>query len=233
MIKSGEILKTYRKNKGLTVSKFAEMLGVSQVFLTNLEHDKKKISEKLFGKLKDFLSADEIKQLEISEKYKDVPEEIKKKIEKLENENKILKEKSNAKILNEELIDISVIAKASAGNGYLNFEKAIKSVTLRKNGFDENCYLIEVEGNSMEPLIQDGSFIVVDPRETEIIDNKIYVIEFEEQIYIKKVLRNEQLKVVILKSINREYEDIYITEERINEFKIRGRAVKFILEGKL
>lgn len=141
--------------------------------------------------------------------------------------------KSNVKEINEELIKIPVKALASAGNGHLNFEENIKTVIIRKNGFDSNCYLIEVVGNSMEPLIQDGSYIVVDPKETEIIDNKIYIIELNNQIYIKKVIKNIQLKIIILKSINPAYEDIYITEEMLNHFDIKGRAIKFILEGKL
>ncbi|WP_270749698.1 S24 family peptidase [Fusobacterium hominis] len=139
----------------------------------------------------------------------------------------------NVKILNEELIKIPVKAIASAGNGYLNFEEDVKTVMIRKNGFDENCYLIEVSGNSMEPLIQDGAYIVVDPREIELIDNKIYVVDYNGQTYIKKVLKNEKIKAIILKSINTEYEDIYIVDEMLNNFSIKGRAVKFILEGKL
>lgn len=139
----------------------------------------------------------------------------------------------NVKILNDELIKIPVKAIASAGNGYLNFEEDVKTVMIRKNGFDENCYLIEVSGNSMEPLIQDGAYIVVDPREIELIDNKIYVVDYNGQTYIKKVLKNEKIKAIILKSINTEYEDIYIVDEMLNNFSIKGRAVKFILEGKL
>lgn len=139
----------------------------------------------------------------------------------------------NVKILNEELIKIPVKAIASAGNGYLNFEEDVKTVMIRKNGFDENCYLIEVSGNSMEPLIQDGAYIVVDPREIELIDNKIYVVDYNGQTYIKKVLKNEKIKAIILKSINPEYDDIYIVDEMLNNFSIKGRAVKFILEGKL
>ncbi len=139
----------------------------------------------------------------------------------------------NVKKINEELIKIPVKAIASAGNGYLNFEEDVKTVMIRKNGFDENCYLIEVSGNSMEPLIQDGAYIVVDPREIELIDNKIYVVDYNGQTYIKKVLKNEKIKAIILKSINTEYEDIYIVDEMLNNFSIKGRAVKFILEGKL
>ena len=78
-MKSSEILKNYRKNQGLTVAKFAEMLGVSQVFLTHLEHDKRKISESLFERLEEFLSKEELDNLRETEKMKDLPEDIIKK----------------------------------------------------------------------------------------------------------------------------------------------------------
>ncbi|MCF2624955.1 helix-turn-helix transcriptional regulator [Fusobacterium perfoetens] len=92
-MKSSEILINYRKNKGLTVAKFAEMLGVSQVFLTHLEHDRRKISEELFKKLETFLPASDIEILRETEQYKDVPEKIMDKLKKLEKENKVLKSK--------------------------------------------------------------------------------------------------------------------------------------------
>lgn len=92
-MKSSEILINYRKNKGLTVAKFAELLGVSQVFLTHLEHDRRKISDELFERLKEFLSKEEIMQLKETEKLKNVPEDIINKIKNLEEENKKLKEK--------------------------------------------------------------------------------------------------------------------------------------------
>lgn len=92
-MKSSEILIKYRKNKGLTVAKFAEMLGVSQVFLTHLEHDRRKISDELFKKLETFLSASDIEKLKETEEYKDVPEKIMNKLKKLETENETLKSK--------------------------------------------------------------------------------------------------------------------------------------------
>lgn len=92
-MKSSEILINYRKNKGLTVAKFAEMLGVSQVFLTHLEHDRRKISDELFKKLENFLSVSDIEKLKETEEYKDVPEKIMNKLKKLENENETLKSK--------------------------------------------------------------------------------------------------------------------------------------------
>lgn len=102
MKKSGIILKEFRKNNSMTVAKFAELLGVSQVFLTHLEHDKRKISENLFKRLKEFLSDEEIMNLRESEKLKNIPDDFTEKLKKLEIENKnlklILKEKSKEKI---------------------------------------------------------------------------------------------------------------------------------------
>lgn len=92
-MKSSDILKRYRKKHNMTVAKFAELLGVSQVFLTHLEHDRRKISDDLFERLSEFLNEEEINQLKETEMYKDVPEEVLKKMEKLNAENKELKEK--------------------------------------------------------------------------------------------------------------------------------------------
>lgn len=232
-MKSSEILINYRKNKGLTVSKFAEMLGVSQVFLTHLEHDRRKISDDLFKKMENFLSKKEIEMLKETEKYKDIPEDIINKINLLEKENKALK--SNAKILvDETVINIPVLAKASAGNGYINFSnQPLYNKLIRKNGFHEYCYLIEVFGNSMEPLIQDGAYVVVDPYQTDYIEGKIYVIRYRDEVYIKRVILKPEAKLMILKSINPDYEDIYIPTEQSEQVKIIGRAVKFIHEGSL
>lgn len=143
--------------------------------------------------------------------------------------------KSEVKILPEEtLINIPVMAKASAGNGYINFSnQPLYNKLIRKNGFHEHCYLIEVEGNSMEPLIQDGAFVVVDPYQTDYLEGKVYVIRYADEVYIKRVLLKPEAKVMILKSINPDYDDIYIPADQSDQIKIIGRAVKFIYEGSL
>ena len=151
----------------------------------------------------------------------------------MEKENKTLK--SNAKILiDESIINIPVMAKASAGNGYINFSnQPLYNKLIRKNGFHEHCYLIEVSGNSMEPLIQDGAYVVVDPYQTDYIEGKVYVLKYADEVYIKRVILKPEAKVMILKSINPDYEDIYIPADQSDQIKIIGRAVKFIYEGNL
>lgn len=120
-MKSSEILINYRKNKKLTVAKFAEMLGVSQVFLTHLEHDRRKISDDLFERLEEFLSTEEMSLLKETEKYKSVPEDVLKKMEKLEKENKKLKEKYSQ--IDERVLDLD-------NKSFSQYEKTMNEASL-------------------------------------------------------------------------------------------------------
>ena len=129
-MKAGEILVKYRKRQGMTVAKFAELLGVSQVFLTHLEHDKRKISENLFERLAEFLSTEEIKNLREAEKLKDIPKDIAEKLEKLEVENKNLKEK---------ILKIDPRVEELDKRGLNQYEKAMNEASMFFNdeGIDE------------------------------------------------------------------------------------------------
>lgn len=208
------IVKKLREEKGFTQLELAKKAGIGSGTLGDIETGRSRGSRKTLDKI--------IKALQLSE------------MERSKVDSAFLgRNLSNAHKTDDTLISIPVMAVASAGNGCLNFSESTKSIMIRKNGFDDNCYLIEVSGNSMEPLIQDGAYIVVDPREIDIVDGKIYVLDLDGQTYIKKVVKNEQLKMIILKSINPQYDDIYVTEEMLERFSIKGRAVKFILEGKL
>lgn len=208
------IVKKFREEKGLTQLELAKKAGIGSGTLGDIETGRSRGSRKTLDKIINALQLNQTERLKVDSAFlgRNLP---------------------NAQKIDDILISIPVRAIASAGNGCLNFGEDIKSVMIRKNGFDENCYLIEVSGDSMEPLIKDGAYIVVDPREIDIMDGKIYVLDLDGQTYIKKVFRNEQLKMIILKSINPQYDDIYVTEEMLERFSIKGRAVKFILEGKL
>lgn len=217
------LLKKYREQKEMTIKKLAEISGISHGAIGEIERGKNNTKPATIMKLAKALelSPEETTELfaatlpqELQSSYKDSLQ-------------------SNVKPVNDGLIDLEVRAKASAGNGFINFEEGIYTKSVRKNGFNSDCYLIEVVGNSMEPVIQDGSYIVVDPHQCEYVQGKIYVVTLEEETYIKKVEVNEELGLTILKSVNPKYDDIYVTKEKISELKIMGRAVQFILEGKL
>ena len=217
------VLKQLRESRDITILKLSEISGVANGTIGDIERGKSNGSKKTLEKLANALKLNSIEKDELYTAF------LGRKV----NESETLK--SNATILEEEtLISIPVMAKASAGNGYINFSnQPLYNKLIRKNGFHEHCYLIEVSGNSMEPLIQDGAYVVVDPYQTDYIEGKVYVLKYADEVYIKRVILKPEAKVMILKSINPDYEDIYIPADQSDQIKIIGRAVKFIYEGNL
>ncbi|MGL5122735.1 MAG: XRE family transcriptional regulator [Fusobacteriaceae bacterium] len=140
----------------------------------------------------------------------------------------------NVKNLSQEnTLEMKVMAKASAGTGLINLNECLYTLQIKKNGFHKDCYLIEVDGNSMTPVLEDGAYVVVDPTQTEYSKNKIFVVLFEDKTYIKKIEIIEEAKILIMRSINPDYEDIYVTEAEINFVKIMGKAIHYFNGGKL
>lgn len=224
----GKYLSDYLDKNNYKIENFAKEVGYSTGLISHYTTGKRSPSYKFieaFFKKFNFSNEEKEKVLKILERDK-MPDSLK-KIKTTTNNQ------PNAIIIEEEFIKVPVKAKASAGNGYINCCEDLYMKTIRKNGFHKYCYLIEVCGNSMEPLIQDGAFVVVDPYQTDYIEGKIYVVKLDEETFIKRVFFNNDLKIVILKSINPKYEDIYIPKENMENFKIMGRAVKFIFEGNL
>lgn len=146
---------------------------------------------------------------------------------------KILPISNTRPLTEDDFIEMPVRAKASAGNGYINFEETLYTKLIRRGNFCQDCYLIEVAGNSMEPLIADGAFVIVDPHQTEYIANKIYVVKIGEETFVKRILIKEEAQVMILKSINPDYDDVYIAGKELENVKLLGRAIKFVYEGNL
>ena len=58
--------------------------------------------------------------------------------------------------------------------------------------------------------------------------NKIYVVTYNDEGYIKRLEMKDKLKVITLKSDNPDYDDIDISEEMQEYFKIHGRVVEVI-----
>lgn len=143
-------------------------------------------------------------------------------------------EKSNAVILDKsQFIYVPVYGKASAGNGYINMDTVLYDKLIHINGYSHDSFLIEVSGDSMEPTILDGEFVLVDPTSIEICEGKIYVITYNDETFIKIVEEHEEDEIVLLKSINQKYRDKVIKKEEFENVKIEGRVVKVISERNL
>ncbi|WGM54835.1 putative repressor protein CI [Fusobacterium phage vB_FnuS_FNU4] len=123
---------------------------------------------------------------------------------------------------------LPVYGKASAGNGYINLDQEIYYFPIKKGDFSDRSFLVEISGNSMEPTLEDGDYALVDPDNIDYVKNKIYVVTYNDESFIKRMVVDGKSKIVMLKSDNPEYEDILITKDMQVYLKIEGRVIQVI-----
>ena len=161
--------------------------------------------------------------------YPDEREILKKEYLKETLPNVFQKEDAIKIVSNSEILNLPVYGKASAGRGYMNMD----SPDYYRGNFSKRSFFVEITGNSMEPTLEDGEFALVDPDNTAYSKNKIYVVTYNDEGYIKRLEMNNKLKLITLKSDNPDYEDIDIPEEMQEYFTVNGRVVEVISKKKL
>jgi phage repressor protein C with HTH and peptisase S24 domain len=87
----------------------------------------------------------------------------------------------------------------------------------------ENCKALFVRGRSMEPKLEDWDTVLIDTSNREIVDGDVYAVCLDDQFYIKAVHRKPGM--VVLRSYNRDFEDIEVVGEQMNELCIIGKMV--------
>jgi phage repressor protein C with HTH and peptisase S24 domain len=116
----------------------------------------------------------------------------------------------------------SVLGSAGFGVANYNIEQIEIGVDSTLLNFLNSNYkyteLLSVQGESMQPIIQDGSIVFVDKSKMSINDSSIYAILIEDEVFIKKIEQNND--EYILKSINSQYQDI-----KTKELKIIGKVI--------
>ncbi len=90
--------------------------------------------------------------------------------------------------------------------------------------------LVPVIGNSMEPTIPSGVMAIIRNFEKEgiIYDGGIYVIRIDNELFLKRLIRDPLKNRLILKSDNPDYEPIVVEEEDLDRVKIIGRFITYI-----
>jgi len=99
-----------------------------------------------------------------------------------------------------------------------------KSALIR-NGTDvNNAICVKISGNSMEPVMPDGSTIGIDTAKTNIIDGKIYAISHGEMQRVKILYRTPD-GGIRLKSYNtNEHPEEIYTKDQAKEISIVGKV---------
>lgn len=117
---------------------------------------------------------------------------------------------------------------AAAGDGCLNetseyeFELIhLKELPLRRSY--EDLFCINVSGDSMEPVLKNGSLVVIDTDNKDIVDGGMYVFVQEDVLRVK-LFSHEKQKLKI-ESYNRRYKDEYYDSEEFCSLYIVGKVV--------
>lgn len=123
-----------------------------------------------------------------------------------------------------------VKARLSAGTGSLETSGEterfcyFRSDWVNRKCRPNQCVVMDVGGDSMEPVIRDKDIVLVDQGQTEIITGNIYAIGIEDEVLIKYVDRVPGNYV--LRSANKEYTPINVDlrDESLN-IRIIGRVL--------
>lgn len=133
--------------------------------------------------------------------------------------------------LNDEEVEVPFYKdiRLAAGNGfaddiadYNNFKLRFSKSTLRKQGVQyENAVCVIADGNSMEPVIPDGTTVGIDLGNKTIRDGKIYAINHGGLLRIKLLynMPNNQIKI---RSYNTDEYDDEIAD--LNEVSVIGKV---------
>ena len=210
----GQTLKEIRIKNGDSLRKLSEKTDIVFTYIDRLEKGTVPINKNLLEK---FIKAYPLYKKQFEKAYLDeiMPESLKGSTFNMEEQ------KVNTVIL-------PVYGKASAGNGYINLDQEIYYFPIKKGNFSDRSFLVEINGNSMEPTLEDGDYALVDPDNIDYVKNKIYVVTYNDESFIKRMVIDTKSKIVMLKSDNPEYEDILITKDMQVYLKIEGRVIQVI-----
>lgn len=215
----GKILKEIRLENKDSLRSLAEKMDLHFTFIDKIEKETAPVSKTFIEKIVAIYP--EKKAILTKEYLKEILPQT------LQNDEPV-------KVLrNENILNLPVYGKASAGRGYMNFENPTYFMPIVKGNFSKRSFFVEISGNSMYPTLEDGEFALVDPDNIDYVKNKIYVVTYNDEAYIKRLEYKEKLGIISLKSDNPEYDDIDIDYEMQEYFKINGRVVEVISKKKI
>jgi len=118
--------------------------------------------------------------------------------------------------------------RASAGGGAFNFDENYEVLSIDKTimqsitpNFSKTIDAINVDGESMEPTLQDGSIVFIDREQRDINKDGIFVASTTAGLFIKRI-RQRADGMVELISDNKAYGSEIITAD---EIEIIGRVI--------
>lgn len=118
----------------------------------------------------------------------------------------------------------------SCGNGVFQFSTKREQIAVPKSALFKNFapgkqyFVINAQGNSMQPLICDKDKLIVENYDGEqIIDNRPYLFCYKDEIFIKRLAKNvDQLMII---SENKDYDTRKLSGDQLKDVSIIGLVV--------
>lgn len=253
-MKLGEKIKSFRKERNLTMQQLGDLAGKSKGYISILEKginpQTKKPIEPSLDAIQNIAKALNVDLEELISDTEDViklPKITNDTIEKItttvqqlneENQNKTYKYAKNllqfqnrtvkevtVKYKPKQLTEIFVTEKVAAGVGYAYGNNEVTSYYSDRDDLMPYDMATFVFGDSMEPEFSDGDVILL-RQGYDNVNGDIYVVDYDGKSYVKK-LYNDGSRFV-LKSLNKKYSDIIIYRS-----DLEGGDIYFNIIGKV
>ncbi|GLI57338.1 hypothetical protein PM10SUCC1_28520 [Propionigenium maris DSM 9537] len=217
----GNFLKEKRQKKGYTLRQMAYKTGFSHTYISDIEKEvaaKVETIEKIADVLE--LTKDEIAFLKREIEYFKTPKSVLEELNRLKKEKECKKEESNiSHIVEGDYIQIPLYDSVSAGMGLEPDPMPVDFIPMPAS-MGKGCVAINVEGDSMETTINNGSVVLV-KKDTEVGNNEIGVFLHEEEAVVKRYRCID--KKCYLVSDNKEYPAREVRKG--DNFKVCGKVV--------
>jgi repressor LexA len=116
---------------------------------------------------------------------------------------------------------VPIIGLTSAGNWREAIQNTGGAMPVPRDVAGERAFAVEIRGDSMDLLIRDGAYVVVDPDQTHLIDEKIYLIENSDHEAQIKMYRTKPARFSPCSS-NETHKEMDLSEAHI---RVIGRVV--------
>jgi phage repressor protein C with HTH and peptisase S24 domain len=217
-----ERLKMSRLQAGLSQKVLGEKVGVSQAAIQKLENGSAKTSTKLIeiarvlGVRPEWLSEENGPRISESS----IPEENQwGTVDAWDSDSELPDDEVEVPFLKD--IELACGHGRCESDDYNGFKLRFSKSTLRRVGAQkENVICFPATGNSMEPIIPDGTTVAIDIGNKKIIDGKVYAINQDGWKRLKLLHRIGPNKVSIRSYNSAEYPD---EEADLEDLEIMGR----------
>ena len=233
----GEIIKEYRDKNKLSMDKFAKMANVSKAYISVLERNKrpktgkpvipsipviKNVAEAMNMSFDDLFNMLEDNQLisltddTLISKITDIATQLtSQRQERVYNYAEEQLNEQNGQIHEDNIIPIVFGRQSAAGSMIyvddVDAEMGVLPSSIVPNGANE---LVQITGDSMEPLIKKGSEVYLRYQPT-VEDGEIAIVRVEDDgVTCKYLYRDGQN--IILRSENPEYDDIVVDANKVS-----------------